>query len=89
MKKFCLSLAALMLICLAFYGWDSTSHKSSIPQMRAYYQESIGLGAVSPDSADRFIVNFMGYTMLNPHARFDPLYSEIEANIQKYSSKKY
>lgn len=87
MKKTILSIAAFLLVCLAFYGWDSPLQHSSIPQMQAYYQESMGLGSVSADSANRFVVNFMGYTMLNPHAQFDPLYSEIEANIQKYSPK--
>ena len=86
MKKFFLSIAAFLLVCLAFYGWNSPLQQSSLPQMQAYYQESVGLGSVPADSASRFIVNFMGYTMLNPHAQFDPLYPEIESNIQKYSA---
>jgi hypothetical protein len=37
------------------------------------------------DSASRFIVDFMGYTLLNPRAKLDPLYPEIESNIHNYS----
>ena len=37
------------------------------------------------DSASRFIVDFLGYTMLNPRAKLDPLYPEIETNIHNYS----
>ena len=53
--------------------------------MEAYYHESANLGSVPADSASRFIVNFLGYSLANPSAQFDPLYPEIETNIHKYS----
>lgn len=85
MKKTFLSLAALLLACLAFYCWSPVFQQKSIPQMEAYYRESTGLGTVPADSANRFIINFLGYTMLNPHVQFDPLFHEIESNIHRYS----
>ena len=87
MKKTVLTISALLLVCLAFYGWKPLLEQPSTPQMESYYRESVGLEALPADSASRFIVNFMGYTMLNPRAKLDPLYPEIETNIQKYTSK--
>lgn len=74
-----------MLACLAFYGWKPLLEQPSSPQMRSYFQESEVLGTMPADSASRFIVDFMGYTMLNPRAKLDPLYPEIESNIYNYS----
>ena len=59
MKKTILIIAAMMLVCLAFYGWKPLLAPSSSPQMQAYYNESSNLGSVSADSASRFIVNFL------------------------------
>lgn len=84
MKKTILTLSALLLACLAFYGWHPFMQQPSTPQMQSFYNKSIGLGSVSPDSVSRFVVDYRGYTMLNPRAKLDPLYSEIESNIQKY-----
>jgi hypothetical protein len=53
--------------------------------MQAYYNESSNLGSVSADSASRFIVNFLGYSIANPSVLLDPLYPEIEKNMHKYS----
>ena len=85
MKKTILIIAAMMLVCLAFYGWKPLLAPSSSPQMQAYYNESSNLGSVSADSASRFIVNFLGYSIANPSVQFDPLYPEIEKNMHKYS----
>ena len=75
MKKTILTISALLMVCLAFYGWKPLLVRPSSPQMQTYFA----------DSASRFIVNFMGYTMLNPRAKLDPLYPEIESNIYDYS----
>ena len=85
MKKTILTISAVLLTCLAFYGWKPLLEQPSSPQMQTYYQESVGLGARPADSASRFIVDFLGYTMLNPRAKLDPLYPEIESNIYNYS----
>ena len=85
MKKTILIIAAMMLVCLAFYGWKPLLAPSSSPQMQAYYNESSNLGSVSGDSASRFIVNFLGYSIANPSVQLDPLYPEIEKNMHKYS----
>lgn len=85
MKKTILIIAAMMLVCLAFYGWKPLLAPSSTPQMQAYYNESSNLGSVSADSASRFIVNFLGYSIANPSVQLDPLYPEIEKNMHKYS----
>lgn len=85
MKKTILIIAAMMLVCLAFYGWKPLLAPSSSPQMQAYYNESSNLGSVSADSANRFIVNFLGYSIANPSVQLDPLYPEIEKNMHKYS----
>ena len=52
--------------------------------MQAFYNESMRLSSISPDSVSRFVVDYRGYTMLNPSAQLDPLYSEIESNISRY-----
>ena len=85
MKKTILTISALILACLAFYGWKPLLEQPSSPQMQSYFQESEVLGTMPADSASRFIVDFMGYTMLNPRAKLDPLYPEIESNIHNYS----
>ena len=85
MKKTILIIAAMMLVCLAFYGWKPLLAPSSSPQMQAYYNESSNLGSVSADSANRFIVNFLGYSIANPSVQLDPLDPEIEKNMHKYS----
>ena len=85
MKKTILIIAAMMLVCLAFYGWKPLLAPSSSPQMQAFYNESSNLGSVSADSASRFIVNFLGYSIANPSVQLDPLYPEIEKNMHKYS----
>ena len=85
MKKTILIIAAMMLVCLAFYGWKPLLAPSSSPQMQAYYNESSNLGSVSADSASRFIVNFLGYSIANPSVQLDPLYPESEKNMHKYS----
>ena len=79
-----LTLSALLLASLAYHGWKPLLQQPSSPQMQAFYKQSLGLGSVSADSIGRFIIDYKGYTMLNPHAQFDPLYPEIESNIQKY-----
>ena len=81
MKKTILTISALMLACLAFYGWKPLLEQPSSPQMQSYFQESEVLGTMPADSASRFIVDFM----LNPRAKLDPLYPEIESNIHNYS----
>lgn len=53
--------------------------------MQAYYDESVNLGSVPADSANRFIANFLGYSLANPSVQLDPLYPEIEKNMHKYS----
>ncbi|MBO4895667.1 MAG: hypothetical protein J5484_02600 [Prevotella sp.] len=85
MKKTILTISALILACLAFYGWKPLLEQPSSPQMQSFYQGSVGLDAMPADSASRFIVDFLGYTMLNPRAKLDPLYPEIETNIHNYS----
>ena len=85
MKKTILIIAAMLLVCLAFYGWKPLLAPSSSPQMQAYYNESSNLGSVSADSASRFIVNVLGYSIANPSVQLDPLYPEIEKNMHKYS----
>ena len=93
MKKTILTISALLMVCLAFYGWKPLAfygwkpllEQPSSPQMQSYFQESEVLGTMPADSASRFIVDFMGYTMLNPRAKLDPLYPEIESNIYNYS----
>ena len=85
MKKTILIIAAMMLVCLAFYGWKPLLAPSSSPQMQAYYNESANLGSVPADSASRFIANFLGYSLANPSVQLDPLYPEIEKNMHKYS----
>jgi hypothetical protein len=85
MKKTILIIAAMMLVCLAFYGWKPLLQPSSNPQMVAYYRESANLGSVPADSASRFIANFLGYSLANPSVQLDPLYPEIEKNMHKYS----
>ena len=66
MKKTILTISALLMVCLAFYGWKPLLVRPSSPQMQTYFHESEVLGTMPADSASRFIVNFMGYTMLNP-----------------------
>ena len=44
MKKTILIIAAMMLVCLAFYGWKPLLQPPSNPQMEAYYRESANLG---------------------------------------------
>jgi hypothetical protein len=85
MKKTLLLISALLLVCLAFYGWKPLLQPSSNPQMEAYYRESANLGSVPADSASRFIANFLGYSLANPSVQLDPLYPEIEKNMHKYS----
>lgn len=85
MKKTILTISALLLVCLAFYGWKPLFAQPSSPQMQSYFLKSEFLETMSADSASRFIVNFIGYTMLNPRAKLDPLYPEIESNIYNYS----
>ena len=85
MKKTILTISALILACLAFYGWKPLLEQPSSPQMQSFYKGSVGLDAMPADSASRFIVDFLGYTMLNPRAKLDPLYPEIETNIHNYS----
>lgn len=85
MKKTFLIISALLMVCLAFYGWKPLLVRPSSPQMQSYFQKSETLETMPADSASRFIVNFMGYTMLNPRAKLDPLYPEIESNIYDYS----
>jgi hypothetical protein len=85
MKKTLLMISALLLVCLAFYGWKPLLQPSSNPQMEAYYRESANLGSVPADSASRFIANFLGYSLANPSVQLDPLYPEIEKNMHKYS----
>ena len=84
MKKTFLTLSALLLACLAFYGWHPFMQQHSNPQMQAFYNESMRLSSISPDSVSRFVVDYRGYTMLNPSSQLDPLYSEIESNISRY-----
>lgn len=85
MKKTLLLISALLLVCLAFYGWKPLLTQPSSPQMQAYYDESVNLGSVPADSASRFIANFLGYSLANPSVQLDPLYPEIEKNMHKYS----
>ena len=84
MKKTFLTISALLLACLAFYGWHPFMQQRSNPQMQAFYNESMSLNSISSDSVSRFVIDYRGYTMLNPSAQLDPLYPEIESNIRKY-----
>ena len=74
MKKLLLSIAALLVIGLAYFSESSFVKQESMSEMTEFYNESTKLQQLSNDSIERFIVKVRGFTMTNPQAEYDPLY---------------
>ena len=53
-----------------------------MPEMKAFYQESITLPSVTTDSVNRFSVKVNDFIEVNPEALDDPLYPKIMSNIK-------
>ena len=52
-------------------------------EMQQYHQESLTLAETSLDSISRFSQKVDGFVNLHPLAKEDPLYPEIEQNINQ------
>jgi len=83
MKKLLLSIAALLVIGLAYFSESSFVKQESMSEMTEFYNESTKLQQLSNDSIERFIVKVRGFTMTNPQAEYDPLYPKIASNIRR------
>ena len=83
MKKVLLSIAALLIIGLAFYSESPLVKPESMSGMTELYNESTKLQQLSNDSVERFILKLRGITMTNPKAEYDPLYPKIASNIRR------
>ena len=70
------ALAVVLLSCEV-----STIDVASSPEMVSFYQESLTLKSVAPDSVQRFADKVNAYASNNPAAKEDPLYQEIQDNI--------
>ena len=53
----------------------------SAPAMVSFYQESLTLNTVAPDSVQRFSDKWIGYIQAHPVSKQDPLYPEIVENL--------
>lgn len=89
MKKLLLSVAAVLLLGLAYYGEKPLLTQNSLPEMEEFYNESLHLDQMSPDSVDNYIIKVKGFTISKPNAKYDPLYSDIKENIKKKTNKDY
>jgi len=89
MKKLLLSVATVLLIGLAYYGEKPLLTQSSLPEMKEFYEESLYLDQVSPDSVENYIIKVKGFTITKPNAKYDPLYTDIKDNIKKNTNKDY
>ena len=56
MKKLLLSVAAVLLLGLAYYGEKPLLTQNSLPEMEEFYNESLHLDQMSPDSVDNYII---------------------------------
>ncbi len=50
-------------------------------ELVSYYQESLTLKSVAPDSVDRFANKVEKYVKVHPAAKEDPMYEDIMKNI--------
>ena len=60
----------------------SITEEYSMPEMKAFYQESITLPSVTTDSVKRFVDKVNAFTAEEPEAVNDPLYPKIVENIK-------
>lgn len=81
MKKLVILFASaiIMLSCE-----QSSIEVAPKPQMESFYEESLELKSVTPDSVGRFVAKVNSYTRTNPAAKQDPLYPEIVENVGSY-----
>ncbi len=89
MKKLLLSVASVLILGLAYYGEKPLLTQNSLPEMKEFYDESLYLDQMSPDSVESYIVKVKGFTITRPNAKYDPLYSDIKDNIKKKTNKDY
>lgn len=67
------------LLALVFAGCEKTLEPD--PNMQVFYEESLGLFGVTPDSVQNFFYKYDKYTHYNPESRTHPLYHKIYNNI--------
>ena len=89
MKKLLLIVAAVLLLGLAYYGEKPLLTQNSLPEMEAFYNESLHLDQMSADSVENYIIKVKSFTFTKPYAKYDPLYSDIKENIKKKTNKYY
>lgn len=81
---------ALLCVCLVsalmMTGCSSgDSEAVRYAEMKAYHQESLTLHQVPVDSVSRFSQKVTSFVSQHPAAKLDPLYPEIQQNIQQAS----
>lgn len=76
-KSICLIASALGLLSCEV----ATIDMAPSPEMASFYQESLTLKSVAPDSVQRFADKVDAYTHSNPSAKENPMYQQIMDNI--------
>lgn len=84
MRKLIL-IMAFVTACLATSCEKNVTEEYSMPEMKAFYQESLTLPSVSSDSVGRFARRFDNFIDETPEAYDDPLYPKIIENIKTVS----
>ena len=78
MKKLVTLVASALIVLSCEVSTVDVTPKSD---MVSFYNESLTLKSVAPDSVQRFADKVNNYTAANPSAKEDPLYQEIMDNI--------
>lgn len=84
MRKLFISILLISIFCIVSCE-KTVTEDYSMPEMKAFYQESLSLPSVSSDSVSRFARRFDNFVDETPEAYDDPLYPKIKENIKTVS----
>ena len=81
-KKVLMIWSLTLLLCLGISSCEKQAEDVRFQEMADFHAESFGLYQVESDSVSRFSQKVDAFVVLHPTAADDPLYPEIQQNIQ-------
>ena len=83
----CSRVFLFLLITLSFVFASCEKQAESYEEMKQYYAESCNLLSAQADSIKRFSTKVEAFVSQHPDAKTDPLYPQIEENINAAATK--
>ena len=81
-KKVLMIWSLTLLLCLGISSCEKQAEDVRFQEMADFHAESFGLYQVESDSVSRFSQKVDAFVVQHPAAADDPLYPEIQQNIQ-------